>query len=376
MRYGFPWGDRDFARKFMIAMGLLALAILLWQVTDVVLLVFAAFLFSILLREIAFPFSRWLGASSNWALLFATIILILVVGGSVYLFGSEILAQVDELSRTLPQATEAVEREFGIRHLWSKAMDRMGDEGVLLSAAGWLGSLGAGLAYLGIILAGGLYIAAEPQIYHNGIMRLLPPSSRDVGRTTLEACGVSLRLWLLGQLFSMAVVGVLTTVGLYIIGLPSPLAIGLLAGLAEFVPLIGPVLAAIPALTLALSVGPETVLWTLGLYLVVQQIEGNILMPLVHRRTVELPPALTLFSVVAAGLIFGTLGVLLATPITVVVFVAVKILYLREGLGEEITLPAPVVEQTEVEVAEAATLEEERAQAERAEGRQRLRVGE
>ena len=121
--------------------------------------------------------------------------------------------------------------------------------------------------------------------------------------------------------------------------MPAALALALLAGLAEFVPLVGPIVATISALLIALSVGWETALWTLLLYIVIQQVESNLIIPLVQRRVVELPPAVTLFAVVAFGLLFGLLGVLFATPLAVVVFVAVKKLWVRETLGAPTKMP-------------------------------------
>jgi predicted PurR-regulated permease PerM len=137
----------------------------------------------------------------------------------------------------------------------------------------------------------------------------------------------------------MMLVFVLTGLGLWAIGLPAALALALLAGLAEFVPLIGPVVAAIPALLIALAEGWQTALWTLLLYLAIQQVESNLIMPLVQHRVVSLPPAVALFAVVAFGLLFGSLGVLFATPLAVVIFVAVKKLWVRETLGEPTELP-------------------------------------
>jgi predicted PurR-regulated permease PerM len=135
----------------------------------------------------------------------------------------------------------------------------------------------------------------------------------------------------------MMLVFVLTGLGLWAIGLPAALALALLAGLAEFVPLVGPIVATIPALLIALSVGLETALWTLLLYIAIQQVESNVLIPLVQRRVVELPPVVTLFAVVA--LLFGLLGVLFATPLAVVVLVAVKKLWVHATLGEPTNLP-------------------------------------
>jgi predicted PurR-regulated permease PerM len=172
------------------------------------------------------------------------------------------------------------------------------------------------------------------------LIKLTPPAAQASLADTIDACGEALRRWLLGQLLSMAVAAVLTTLGLWLLGLPAYLALGLLAGLAEFVPVVGSILAAVPALLLALTQGGvELAVWTLLLYLGVQQIQGNLVAPLVTRRMVSLPPALTLFAILTFGLVFGPLGVLFAAPLAVVAFVAVKRLWVREALGEETDVP-------------------------------------
>ena len=121
--------------------------------------------------------------------------------------------------------------------------------------------------------------------------------------------------------------------------MPSPFALGLIAGLLEFVPFIGPVLGALPAVLIASTVDGATVLWTVLLFAVIQQVESNIVFPLLGRRMVSLPPALALFAILAAGVVFGPLGLLFGFPLAVVAFVLVKKLYVRETLGEETPLP-------------------------------------
>ncbi|MFC3128985.1 AI-2E family transporter [Coralloluteibacterium stylophorae] len=155
----------------------------------------------------------------------------------------------------------------------------------------------------------------------------------------LADSGRALRLWLGGQAVAMLAVGVLTGLGLWALGVPAALGLAIIATLLDFVPLVGPIAAAVPAILLALTVDPRTGLLTTLLYLVVQQIEGNLLQPLVQQRAVELPPALLLFALIGAGLLFGVLGVLLAAPLTVVIFVLVKRLYVRETLGEDTDVP-------------------------------------
>jgi len=151
--------------------------------------------------------------------------------------------------------------------------------------------------------------------------------------------GEALHAWLLGQFAAMVMVGTITGAGLALIGVPSWLALGLLAGVLEFVPILGPIAAAVPGLLMALSQGWDSFLLTAALYVLVQQLEGNLIIPLVLRRAVSLPPVLTIFAVVAFGTLFGWMGILLAAPLTVLAFTLVMKLWVRDTLEEEVPLP-------------------------------------
>jgi predicted PurR-regulated permease PerM len=188
------------------------------------------------------------------------------------------------------------------------------------------------IANVVVVLAGALYLAAQPDLYHRGALRLVPPRRRPSARRGLDALGGALRRWLLMQLAAMAIVGTVTGLALWALGVPSPLALGLIAGLLEFVPIVGPLLAAVPAVLVAFTVGPELALWTGLALLAIQQLEGYVLTPLLARRAVELPPALTLFALVAFVALFGLAGGLLAAPLMVVAFVAVREFYVERAL--------------------------------------------
>jgi predicted PurR-regulated permease PerM len=149
----------------------------------------------------------------------------------------------------------------------------------------------------------------------------------------------ALRLWLKGQAIAMVVVGLLTGLGLWALGMPSALTLGLLAGVLEFIPFAGPIIAAVPAILLALAVSPELALWVTLLYVAIQQFEGNLLTPLVQQYAVDLPGAVLLFSLIGFGTLFGTLGVILAAPLAVVTMVLVKRLYVIETLDTPTPIP-------------------------------------
>lgn len=334
-------GDTDLLRRTLILIGIAALALLFWQIREVLLLIFAAVLVAIVLRVLAAPIGKHLHLSGGWALAFAALLLTGFIGTTFYLFGSEVVGQSQELARILPEAWNALRDRFGLTAVGQEVAQQANapQTTLLINVAGWAFSAGAVLVDLVLVVIGGLYIAAAPDLYSKGLLLLFPEGRRPMAEETLNTAGNALRLWLVGQVAAMVLVGTLTTAGLLLIGIPAPLALGLLAGLAEFVPLVGPIAAAVPALLLAIGGGPELMLWTAGLYLLVQQIESNVITPLIQHRTVELPPALSLFAVVAAGVAFGSLGVVLAAPLTVLGFVVVKKLYVRETLGETTKVP-------------------------------------
>jgi predicted PurR-regulated permease PerM len=187
-----------------------------------------------------------------------------------------------------------------------------------------------GIADLVLVIFLTMYLAVDPKTYRNGFLLLLPRSARDDVGNALDASGDALRKWLVGQLGAMIVVGVLTGLGLWAVGVPLALPLGILSGLLDFVPFIGPLLAAIPGILLAFSQGPQVALYAALVYFAVQFIEGHLVLPLAQKWAVSLPPALTLVSIVAVGLVFGLPGLLFAMPLTVVAVVMVQKLYVEK----------------------------------------------
>jgi predicted PurR-regulated permease PerM len=186
-----------------------------------------------------------------------------------------------------------------------------------------------------LMLFTGIYLAVNPSLYLDGFVRLWPLRHRDKMHDALLGSGEALRKWLLGQLVSMGSVGVLTGVGLWIVGAPLPLAMGLMAGLLEFIPVIGPILAFVPGVLVALTEGSQVALYAAIVLVVVQQLEGSVIMPFAQKWAVELPPAYGLIAVVAFGLMFGFLGIFFGSPLAVVVMCLVQFLYLKKGVEKD-----------------------------------------
>ena len=323
-----PLPRREYVLRIVIAVIVVALAYTLWRLTSLLLLVFAAMLFAIMLRSIADPLARLTRISPGWSLAMTVVLLTLAGGGFVVIFGAGVSAQLHVLLADLPGAWlsfSATLESFGLPRSgleWiGRQLQLAGGLGILAQWAGQTAGLVGGLVLASI---GGVYFAAQPALYRRGLLSIAPRSVRAQVAATLDLSAVSLRHWLVGQLATMTLVGSLTGLGALAIGLPSAVALGLIAALLEFVPYVGPVATAVPALLLAFSISARAAILTLLLLIAVQQLEGYILTPLIQRRAVLLPPAVTLFSLFGMGIMFGTLGVLLATPLTVCILVIVR----------------------------------------------------
>ncbi|MFG1464360.1 AI-2E family transporter [Xanthobacter sp. DSM 24535] len=305
-----------------------------WLLSNIILLIFAAVLIAVALHALAEPLARATSMPPRAALTVTGLLVTIAIGLTLYLFGSIIRAQVGELIQRLPEAWVEFRDRFGLQgvtdDLIRHAENAVPSGTTMLSALRGFTSNVVN-AVLGIFLAivGGVYLAIQPQLYRRGLLAAFPAGWRPEIESGLNRANLGLRGFLKAQLVAMLLVGVLSGVGLSFIGIPSAFALGLFAGLAEFVPMIGPFAAAVPALLLAFTVGYEEATWTLLLFLVVQQLEGNLISPLLQQEMVSLPPAVSLFAVVAFGTLLGPLGVLLATPLTVVIFA----LWQREALG-------------------------------------------
>ena len=334
---------RLFIERVVIALALVAVALLLWNLRGLFLLVFGSVLVSVILGLIAEPIRRRLGVPSPLALLAAVLIVAGVIGTAFWLFGAEVMRQAASLRELVPAAWGALEMRLDAWGLgaplreWTATLGRGG--GVVSNLGTIAVSIGNGIADTVLVIVGGIYLAIQPELYRVGLLKLVPERGRDLAAEALAASGRALRLWLLGRMVSMAVVGLLTWLGLTIIGVPSALTLALLAALLEFVPFIGPIVAAVPAILLGFAAGPEKAVWVALLFLAIQQFEGNVLEPLVQQRAVDLPPALLLFALVAGGIVFGIVGILLAAPLTVVLYVMVKRLYVQEALHTQTPLP-------------------------------------
>ena len=188
------------------------------------------------------------------------------------------------------------------------------------------------------VLVMAIYVAAQPRLYHDGLMHLFPRPARRRAGEVLTAVATALRKWLLTQLIAMIVIGVVTTGVLMALGVPAAVPLGILAGLLEFIPMIGPIMSAVPAVAMGFVDSPEKALWVAVAYTAIQFAENHLLIPILMKEGVDIPPALTIIAIALMGLVFGFLGMLVAVPMLAAVMVVVKMLYVEDVVGDQVTV--------------------------------------
>lgn len=328
--------ERGFLARLVIVAAVAAVALAIWKVADVLLMAFGGALLAVALRAVADLLVRHTPLRPPLALPAAVASILLVLGALAWWIGDTLASQFDQLVRQLPTALAALRDWLAKTGLGRAALGSLGT----LDAASLAKLLGAALMTLGavanalLLLVLGIYLAADPELYRRGFLRLLPARLRPDASAALSSAAAALRNWLGGQLVAMLVVGLLTGAGLVLLDVPLALSLATIAALLEFIPFFGPIIAAIPAILIAFTHEPATALYVALLYLGIQHLEGYVLMPLVQRWAVALPPALGALSVVLFGVLFGVPGVLFGVPLTIVGMVLARELVLeREPLG-------------------------------------------
>lgn len=346
-----PDADRSYLRRTALTVGIAGLVIgglyFAISLVRVLLTLFAGLLLAVFLSGLTDVIRRRVPSLPRILVLAGvTLVLFSGLGGIFILAGPDISGQIAQLVdrlpaalqrlRTLventPWAQELVRNLPTIERLLPAPMEVVGGVTDVFST-----TMGA-LTNTMIILLVGIYGAVNPDVYVSGLAHLFPKGRRARLREVLHALGRVLRWWLVGRLTSMAIVGVLTTTGLWGAGVPSAVALGLIAALLDFVPYIGPIVAVVPALLVASIVGVEEVFYVLIIYAAVQALEAYLITPLVQERAVSIPPALLIAAQVIMGVLAGATGVLMATPLAVSVIVLVQMLYVEDALGDSVKI--------------------------------------
>ncbi|MFU8816435.1 MAG: AI-2E family transporter [Pseudomonadales bacterium] len=324
---------RELRRLLLLLVVVIALVAAFLQATIVFMLGFAAVLIALLLHDLSTLLATRTPLSQGWALLVVSLGFLGAVVTLGWFATPPVLDQARQFAERLPQAIDALdlwlitwlgaEPGFSVRDALPEVEAIIGTLPLILTTTfGVLGSLV-------VLLVLGIYLAMHPTTYRDGLVRLFAVGRRQAARDTVDELGNLLRRWLRGQMVAMVAVGTLSYLGLTMLGVPLALGLALLTGLLEFVPYLGPIIAAVPVILVALTESWELALYALLVYVVIQMFEGYVLVPLIQQRAVFIPPALILFSQVLLGVLFGIVGIVLATPLTAVVVLLVRRAYVE-----------------------------------------------
>jgi predicted PurR-regulated permease PerM len=376
------WRSRDILRTVAIVAGVYIALQLLWVGRSVFLLTFLGVLFGIALTGGV----NWLERKRVPRGLGAILIVLAFIGALVGLgrvTAPSITGQMRELKTQLPQAIRRIqewaqERQQGVTEVLEqvapdaggapqdKAPSDQRDEtrpetesapslgegladqigGVGRYLFGFFSSTLAALGGLILILFVAIFVAIEARTYHAGLMHLFPHRMRPRAGEVLSATATMLRRWLFTQFIAMLVVGALTSVVLLLLDVKAALGLGIIAGLLEFIPIAGPILAAVPGIAMSFLDGPEKAIYVTLAYIAIQQVEANLVTPLLMKRGLEIPPVLTITAQGVLSLVFGFVGLLVAVPLLAATIVPIKMLYVQDVVGDEVKLPGQSANST------------------------------
>lgn len=329
--------------------GFLAIVIalyILWQIKQVLLLAFAAIVFATAINQLVKLLQKKFKLSREQAIAISVSGVLIFIIGFIALVIPPFVEQFKELITLIPQGLEQLSSwNRWVQNLLPENLinDFRGLESLTQNLQSWLNkfignffdlfssTLGMFLNSLLVVVVT-IMLLASPTPYRQVFLLMFPAFYRKRVQVILQKCEKNLGGWAIGILFNMAVIAILSGIGLWALGVRLPLANCLLAGILTFIPNLGPVLSVVPPTAMALLDAPWKALAVVILYIVIQQVESNILTPIVMKKQVSLLPAITLLSQVAFAVFFGILGLFLALPITVVAQVWLKEVLVKDIL--------------------------------------------
>ncbi len=326
-------------RRASVWLGLASAIALVVLLVQPLLIIFAGLVFASLLDGGVRLLGRVLKIGRGWRLLIVALTTTLLALGLVVMTGYQLTAQVSQLRERLSgQAGRVTEWLSGLGVIPGSSdingilQQALGSVGRLTS---YIGTAAGALTSLFMIIVLGLFIAMEPRLYERGLQWMIPRDGRAQFAVTLARMGKTMRSLLAGRLIGMAIEGALTWLMLLVGGVPLPALLGIIAGLLAFIPNIGAFITGVLMVAVGFSAGTDTALWAFATYVVVQTFDGYVVVPIVARKTVDLPPALTLGAQILASALFGVLGLALADPMTAMIKVALDRGSEREAELEE-----------------------------------------
>lgn len=333
-----PENNLSFQKKVWITTAIIAFTVcllLIFKATfSVFLLILAGTLISIFFRGVSDFIKRKTKWKEKVCITISILGTLLIVAGLFWLIGAKVQTQVTDLVETLPKTIENVQEKINDSALGEKIINKLSTKNstdkVQVFAGEFFQSTFGVFGDVYVILFIAIFFTVAPQTYIKGIVQLIPVKGQKKANEVIDKLSQELRNWLKGKLFSMFIVFVLTAIGLAIIGIPLWLVLALLAGLISFIPNFGPLIALIPAVLVGLMQSPQTAALVVGLYVFIQFVESNFITTLVQQKLLDLPPALIIIAQLLMGALTGGWGLILATPIIVILIVLVQELYIKE----------------------------------------------
>ncbi len=345
----------SYFRKVLIFVLLAAFVVLaalfVRQVVTVLLLLFAGVLFGILLRTLRDLMHRFTGLNNGFSLVSVIVLFTLLFAGSVYFLAPKVYQQAHTFYQEIPEKWDMIRSEIAVyrwgqelanenpnfRDIFEDESNNVGeDHDMTQFVLGLISNAAALFAAFLLVFITGIYIASEPMLYSNGFLHLIPKGRRKLASQIMDEISISIQWWVVGQLCAMIFIGTVTTLGLWLIGMPYPLLFGLFAALMNFIPNIGPVIAAVPPVLIALTISVDLVIYVIVLFVIIQCIEGYFITPLIHEKVVGVPPLLIIATQFILFYLIGFLGVLLAIPLLVCIMVIVKRVYVEDILADSL----------------------------------------
>lgn len=327
--------ELSFQKKVWITGGIFALIIVILllfkTLFSLLLLVFAGVIISNYFYGVAGIFQRKFHWSPKLSIALSVLLNIILLVAFFWFVGARIQQQITQLTDTLPATIQKAKDQIGQSPIGNKLLQQLNSSGdskkSLAAVKSFFSSSFGVLSDLYIVILLAAFFTASPSLYKKGLVALLPTKAKDKGKDLIERISSLLKKWLKGQIIGMFFIAVVTGIGLLIIGMPLILTLALIAGIMNFIPNFGPIIALIPALLIALMQGPTTALIIFGMYTLIQIFQSAVTQPIVQKKMISIPPALTIIGQVAMGALAGFWGVLLATPFVAILMVVVQELY-------------------------------------------------
>jgi predicted PurR-regulated permease PerM len=312
----------------------LTIILILRVAFNVLLMALAGILIAVYFHGLADMITKKTKMSRKFALFISIAGSIILLNVMAWFIGAKIQRQVAELSNTLPQTISAAKVKMSKSPVGEKILKyTSGDNSqkLLDTATTFFNTSFGILGDLYIILFLGIFFTADPSIYKNGILFLFPAQKKSMGRIILNRISIALKGWLKSMLLSMVLITILVAVGLTIVGLPGTTVLGLITGLLEIIPNFGPVIAMIPGILLAFTISTKTAVIVALIYIACQTIVASIVTPLLQKKIINIPPALTLLSQLIMGTLSGVMGIILAVPLLAILIIIIDELYVKKG---------------------------------------------